>query len=143
MFAAIRILIGLVFLISGIEKTLSPYQNFLYVIQAYDLLPAWGEEWTARLFPWIELFVGLFLVFGLWTRTALKAALVMFAVFITVVGQALLRGIPLDQCGCFGQLVHVSPHWIIVLDSVLLLCTAFLLRHPKTIRFSLDQYFAR
>ena len=140
----LRIVIGLVFLVSGFEKVVSPYQNFLYVIQAYQLLPGWGQELTARLFPWMELFIGIFMVLGLWTQGAAKAVLLMLAVFITVVGQALLRGLPVDQCGCFGEMVHISPSKVIVLDSGLLLLTVFLLRYPsKTAQLSLDKFFAR
>ncbi len=141
MFVFLRIGIGLVFLVSGLEKTLSPYQNFLYAIQAYALLPGWAEEWTAKVFPWMELFAGLFLVLGLWTRHMLSAVMVFFAVFISVVGQALLRGIDIEHCGCFGQLIHVSARIVIVADSLMLLLTIILFRHlPKTDQFSLDRF---
>ena len=144
MFTLIRIAVGAVFLVSGVEKLLSPYQNFLYAIQAYQLLPGWAEDLTARVFPWIETFGGLFTLLGLWTSWALKSVLVMTTVFITVVGQALLRGIPIDQCGCFGELMHVPPQTIIVFDSVMLLFTMFLLRYPSKIsQLSLDRYFSK
>ena len=140
MFVFLRLLIGAVFLVSGLEKALSPYQNFLYAVQDYQVLPGWGEVAVARFFPWLELFVGVFVVLGLWTRLALKAALVMFGVFISVVGQALLRKLPLDQCGCFGQMIHVHPRTIIVFDSAMLLLTHFLLKYPaKTEKWSLDR----
>lgn len=142
MFFILRITIGLVFLVSGVEKALNPYQNFLYAIQAYELLPSWAERASAQIFPWLELCVGLLLVLGLWTRQALLAALVFFAIFISIVGQALWRGLDIDQCGCFGQLVHLQPHLVIVLDSIMLLMTFMLLRFlPQTRRFSLDQSF--
>jgi hypothetical protein len=137
----LRFCIGLIFVASGLEKVLSPYQNFMYVVQAYQILPGWTEMLVARVFPWVELFVGIFLVLGLWTRWAAKAALVMFAVFVTVVGQALLRGLPLDQCGCFGEWIHISPRIIIVIDSFMLLLTIWLLSNPsKMQRLSLDKY---
>ena len=144
MLVFLRIAIGLLFVISGGEKLLSPYQNFLYVIQAYELLPGWGEDLTARIFPWIEMFAGLFMLLGLWSSWAIKTAMLMSVGFITIVGQALLRGLPIDQCGCFGELIHISPRNIIVFDSGLLLLTAFLLRHPlKTNQFSLDQILTK
>lgn len=142
MFFILRILIGLVFVVSGLEKLISPYQNFLYVIQAYQVLPGWAEELTARLFPWAEFLAGLFALLGLWTAPALLAVMVMTAGFITIVGQALLRGLPIDQCGCFGELVHVPPQSIIVFDSLMLLLIVALLRYlPQTTRVSLDQSF--
>ena len=144
MLALVRILIGLVFLIAGLEKLLSPYQNFLYVIQAYQVLPAAGENLTARVFPWVELFAGLFTVLGLWTPWSLKANLVLNSIFITVVGQALLRGLDIDQCGCFGSLAHISLQQVLVLDSVLLLSIVYLLCHlSKANQFSLDRLFEK
>lgn len=144
MLAAIRIAIGLIFLVSGFEKAVAPYQNFLYIIQAYQALPAWQEVWVARLFPWFELLLGLFLTLGLWVPRALLYALMTFAIFIIVVGQALLRGLPLDQCGCFGELLHVPPQAIIVFDSALLLLTLFLLRYPQRAQlWSLDRHLEK
>lgn len=142
MLAGIRIIIGLFLLVSGIEKLISPYQNFLYAIEAYEVLPAWGEVLTARVMPWLELMVGLFVCLGLWTDWALKGALVVFASFVIVVTQALLRGLPIDQCGCFGAAIHIPPKVIVVIDSAVLLLTVLLLRKAAlTKKFSLDQSF--
>jgi len=144
MLAALRIIVGLVLLVSGAEKLLSPYQNFLYALQAYQMLPHGMEEAVARFLPWVELFTGLFTVLGLWTAWALRAAMVLFAGFVVVVGQALLRALPIDQCGCFGELVHLPPRAVLVFDSILLLVCVFLLRHlPKAMQWSLDRYYSK
>lgn len=140
MIVILRIFIGLIFLTSGFEKLISPYQNFLYVIQAYELFPSGMEKAAAFIVPWIELLVGLFLILGLWLEWSLKAALLVFACFIVIVGQALIRQLPLEACGCFGEWIHISPKNIIVFDSLMLLVTFYLLRHPSQVkRFSLDQ----
>lgn len=142
MLVIIRLLIGSLLLASGIQKAISPYQNFLYVIQGYQMLPSQLEMATAIILPWIELIVGLFMVLGLWLPWALKATGLLFAMFIVVVGQALLRGLPLDQCGCFGENIHISPPMILVVDSAVLLLTYVLTRNIiKTSRFSLDKKF--
>ncbi len=142
MFSVIRILLGLVFLVSGLEKVISPYQNFLYVLQSYQVLPGWAETIVARVFPWLELFVGLFVTLGLWCRAALGALMTMCAVFIATVGQALLRGLELDQCGCFGEWISIPPGQILIFDSALLLLAVLLLRYPsKTETFGLDSRF--
>jgi len=139
MFALVRILIGSVFLVSAFGKLLVSYQNFLYVIQAYQLLPSWGEVLTAQVFPWIELLVGVFVFLGLWTSWALRGAVVLFGIFVIVVGQALLRGLPLENCGCFGEWIHLKPQTVIVMDSLSLVVTAVLLRHlSSSKKFSLD-----
>ena len=142
MYPFLRIAIGSIFLVSSLGKLLSPYQNFLYVIQAYQVLPSGGEVLTAHIFPWIELMVGVFVLLGLWTPWALQGAVVLFGIFVVVVGQALLRGLPLENCGCFGAWIHLKPQMVIVMDSASLLLSFLLLRnisHAK--KFSLDFFF--
>ena len=142
MWVMLRVIIGAVFLVSSLGKLLSPYQNFQYVIEAYQLLPGWGEALAAQVFPWIELFVGLFVALGLWTVWGLRGALVLFGIFVVVVGQALVRGLPLENCGCFGELIHLKPQVVICMDSASLMLTALLLNNmPLVKKFSLDAYF--
>jgi uncharacterized membrane protein YphA (DoxX/SURF4 family) len=142
MWIVLRIAIGSIFIFSGLGKLLSPYQNFLYVVQAYQLLPAWGEVLTAQIFPWIEFFVGFFVLLGLWISWSLRGALVLFGIFVVVVGQALIRGLPLESCGCFGEWLHLKPQTVIIMDSISLLLTSLLVYNmSQTRRFSLDSYF--
>lgn len=143
MYPILRIIIGSIFLVSGLGKVLAPYQNFLYVIQAYQLLPSWGEVLTAQIFPWIELIVGIFIFLGLWTPWALRGAMILFGIFVVVVGQALIRGLSLENCGCFGSWIHLKPQVVIIMDSFSLLLTWLLLRKLSYVKkFSLDSYFA-
>jgi uncharacterized membrane protein YphA (DoxX/SURF4 family) len=142
MYVLVRIIIGSIFLVSGLGKLLSPNQNFLYVVQAYQLLPSWGELLTAQIVPWIELIVGVFVLLGLWTIWGLRGAMVLFGVFVVVVGQALIRNLPLESCGCFGEWIHLKSQTVIVMDSINLLLTLLLLRGLSlTKKFSLDSYF--
>jgi len=142
MWVLLRIAIGSIFIVSGLGKLLSPYQNFLYVIQAYQLLPSWGEGLAAQIFPWIELIIGIFVLLGLWTPWVLRGAAVLFGIFVVVVGQALIRGLPLESCGCFGDWIHLKTQTVIIMDSTSLLLTSLLLRNiAQTRKFSLDAYF--
>ena len=84
MWVILRIAIGSIFIVSGLGKLLGPYQNFLYAIQDYQLLPSWAEVLTAQIFPWIEFFVGIFVFSGLWTSWSLRGALVLFGIFVAV-----------------------------------------------------------
>ena len=144
MWIILRIAIGSIFIVSGLGKLLSPYQDFLYVIQAYQLLPSWAEVLTAMVFPWIEFFVGIFVVLGLWTSWSLRGALVLFGVFVVVVGLALIRGLPLESCGCFGEWIHLKLQTVIIMDSASLLLTLLLLYNiSQAKRCSLDSYFDR
>lgn len=139
-----RIAAGCLFIVSGFEKLISPYQNFLFVIQNYALLPPWGEEIVARGLPWVEFFLGIFLFLGLWLRWTLMGVMGMLLTFIGVVAQALVRHLPIDECGCFGELINFPLPIILIFDTVLLLMIGLLyVRKEQTAWLSLDQYCAR
>ncbi|MCH7681642.1 DoxX family membrane protein [candidate division KSB1 bacterium] len=139
-----RILIGCLFIVSGFEKLIGPYQNFLYIVQSYEFLPTLLEEMVARTLPWIELFLGVFLVVGLWLKWALRSIWVVIFLFILIVSQALLRKLPIDECGCFGGLISLPLYAVLIFDSTLFLLTGVLLKQEKRINiFSLDQYFRK
>ena len=144
MFVLVRILIGLVFVVSGAEKLVWPYQNFLYVIQGYQLLPSGLDEAVAHIFPWIEFLLGLFMVLGFWLPVTLRGVLTVLTTFILIVSQAIVRKLPLGECGCFGQLISFPLPVIVVMDSVFFALTflAFL-NLKKTEAFSLDGYFQK
>ncbi|MBI5150325.1 MAG: DoxX family membrane protein [Candidatus Omnitrophica bacterium] len=142
LFILLRLLVGTLLIVSGLEKLVSPYQNFLYVIQNYALLPPLLEELGARAWPWAEFFLGVFLVLGFWLRWVLRGVMATFAVFIFVVAQALVRHLPVNECGCFGDLISFPLPVVITFDTALLAVTGVLYyRLRETIRFSLDQYF--
>jgi hypothetical protein len=137
-----RVIIGLIFLVSGIEKLLGPYQNFLYVIEHYEILSAPFAKWAAIILPWIELFLGVFTLLGLWTKWMLRGDLVLFAAFILIVGQALIRKLPIGECGCFGELISIPPLAVLGMDITSFVVTVVLLRNlSKTESYSLDRYF--
>ena len=141
-FVVFRILIGLLFIVSGFEKLIGPYQNFLFIVQNYDMLPPWGEEFVARVFPWIEFLLGVFMMLGLWLPWAISGIMLMLFGFIVIVGQALIRGLPIDECGCFGELISFPLNAIIIFDSLLFILTRLLLnKREEAKKFSLDGYF--
>lgn len=143
-FVLSRIAIGALLCFSGGEKLLSHYQNFLYVIQGYQFLPMALEEAVARIFPWLEFIIGLFLLLGLWVSLALRAALAVFTGFIAIVGQALIRELPIKECGCFGEAISLPPQTVLLMDSFIwLLIVKLLLNTVRTSSFSLDQYFEK
>jgi len=143
-FVILRLVVGAVFLVSGFEKLMGPYQNFLYVIEGYDIFPMGQAEWIARILPWMEFLTGIFLVTGLWLTQSLGSALVLFGLFMAVVAQALIRGLDLSDCGCFGELLSFPLPVVFLMDSIFLVVTAMLLQKKKmTGSFSLDRYFEK
>ncbi len=140
----LRILIGGFFIAVGVDKLIEPYQNFLYVVQGYKLFPEMLEEMVARIFPWMELFLGLFLALGLWLKWTLRSFLLIVSAFILIIVQALIRRLPIEFCGCFGGLFSSEIHHTLLLDVFLWIFLSILLRGVEHTSFwSLDKYFLK
>jgi uncharacterized membrane protein YphA (DoxX/SURF4 family) len=141
---ALRFVMALIFVVSGFEKAVSPPENFLYLLQAYDFLPGALVRPAALVFPWIELAIGVFLTLGLWTRLALTGLLCMSGSLILVVGQAIMRRLPIESCGCFGDLVHLPLRGVIILDMAVFAGALYCSLNIAAVRrFSLDNLFDR
>ena len=113
------------------------------MVQAYQLFPSWGEVIVARVVPWVELLLGAFAALGLWIPWILRGIQWLFFGFIIILGQGLIRNLPLSDCGCFGEMLHLPPQLTIVMDSLFWLVVFFLRRYvAKTEAVSLDRYFS-
>jgi len=135
--------VGCLFVFSGLEKLLGPYQNFLFVVETYDVVNTPLEMFTARVLPWVELLFGAFVLCGLWLRVSLTVVMCMSVTFMIVVGQAILRKLPITDCGCFGESFSPPLEFIILFDAGLFILALILLKKINlTSRFSLDQYYS-
>ncbi len=142
-FVILRVCIGVVFIVSGVEKLLSPLENIVFVVQGYDLLHhAVLERALAFCLPWAELLTGVFLIVGLWLRLAVLVTGLMSLMFAVAVSQAMWRGLPITDCGCFGDLAHF-PLWVTLVVDLTLLTGAVLLWKGMAAarRWSMDRLF--
>ncbi|TPW20941.1 MAG: hypothetical protein FD126_1191 [Elusimicrobia bacterium] len=119
--AAARTLVGLILLASGVHKLFGAPEEFAAVIEKYMILGSEGAIMAAaRAMPLAEVLLGLALVLGWRVREATAGAASLFGIFFLALLSTKLRGIPLEDCGCFGKGVHLAPHWTMALDSVLI-----------------------
>lgn len=99
--AVLRCFIGLVLLATGAGKVLD-LRGFAEVLRSYEAVPdSWLPPLAAAV-PAVELLLGLWLVSG---RRLAAASLVSCAVHLAYAAwsaAALLRGLRLSNCGCFG-----------------------------------------
>src|SRR5438552_2684331 len=104
----VRIVLGGVLIFAAYSKLRQPWLLFAMSIDSYQILPEWAVLSVARTLPWLELVLGVLLVFGVWPRyiTALTAAL--FTLFFAAMIAAYSRGLGID-CGCFGVGEALSP----------------------------------
>lgn len=100
---AARLAVAGIFIYAGTIKLLAPAEEFAYAIETYKVTGPALSLWAAYLMPWLELYAGLLLAAGIFTRfnAALCGALLLF--FELLLGQAWLRGLPVTSCGCFGS----------------------------------------
>jgi hypothetical protein len=125
-----RIVLGLVFLIYGLDKIPQP-DDFALAIANYKLLPEVFVNLLAVVLPWVEVLCGLLLIFGQWVRSAALLSTAMLVVFVTAVSISLLRGLDIS-CGCFntdggrkiGTKLLVEDILLLVMSAVLVLKSA-------------------
>jgi uncharacterized membrane protein YphA (DoxX/SURF4 family) len=126
----VQIALGAIFVVAALPKIADP-PSFAHMIYNYRLVPSGLVNFAAIAMPWVELFTGLALILGVWTkpaRTIIAALLVTFMIAISI---NLLRGNAID-CGCFDTSAANKTHeerirdmWIVLLrDSGMLLMAA-------------------
>jgi|GEM_PF-4971278 len=94
------VLLGLVFLASGLGKAAYPYQ-FLRAVEAYRLISTHTALYVALILPSVELLVGLCLLSGVVRGGAFLCAAGMGGLFVFVNASVILRNMVIP-CGCFG-----------------------------------------
>jgi len=118
-----RILLGLLFVFSGITKGVDPVGTEYRIV---DYFIAYGTEWAFPLAPALsvilnasEFVLGLMLLFNVKIRLSLWLALLMMIFFtITTINDALYNPVP--DCGCFGDAFTIS-NWQTFYKNLLIL----------------------
>lgn len=100
-----RLVLGFVFLVSGLAKIADPVR-FLFTLRQFRLLPGMAESFLAVYLPWLEFILGLCLLLGILSRTSSLLLAGLNAAFIFALGTVIARGIEVD-CGCFGLLADM------------------------------------
>ncbi|MBI3621693.1 MAG: DoxX family membrane protein [Nitrospirae bacterium] len=140
---AARVILGGVFAVSGTVKLIEPVENFMAAIHAYDLLPVWMERPLAVTLPWVEMGSGVLLVLGLLTRASVMIVALQLAVFTVALGSTLLRGISLEDCGCFGALGFKESNTVAFVRNLVLLALAARLGMERAPSWALDRWLQR
>ena len=96
-----RLILGIIFIYASYHKILDP-EAFSKNIHNYHITDnfVWVENLVALILPWLELIVGIFLIFGVFLEGATSITISMLIFFIILLSQAVFRGIDV-HCGCF------------------------------------------
>tara|TARA_Y100001970_G_scaffold261187_1_gene344047 strand:+ start:567 stop:1010 length:444 start_codon:yes stop_codon:yes gene_type:complete len=123
-----RILIGSVFIYASYDKILDPGQ-FARNISNYHIVPFGLENTVAIILPWLELIIGLGIIFGLFINANVMISGGLLIVFISMIIQAILRGFNID-CGC-GLKEGEMVGWSKVIENTLFLGVCYIIYHSK------------
>jgi uncharacterized membrane protein YphA (DoxX/SURF4 family) len=122
-FILLRLFLGAIFVYASVDKILRP-SAFAEIIYNYQVLPEALINLASVILPWLELLLGLLLIFGFWLPGAVLIANSLFLVFFATLIFNSARGLDID-CGCFSVSTADSPGghmlWYLLRDSFFLL----------------------
>lgn len=122
---SVRLVLGLVFILSGFVKAIDPFGFALKTeayLQEWNMIPAVTAGWIAVLLPAIELWLGVMLCLGVWKRWVSMGVATLMVGFTALT--AWLTFYPyagIQECGCFGDAVELSHEMSFYKNVVLLL----------------------
>ncbi len=122
---AARIVVGLVFLLYGLDK-IAHADDFARAIANYRLLPEVLVNLVAVTLPWVECVCGLLLLAGQWVRSAALVSAFLMGVFVVAVSITLVRGLDIS-CGCLNAEAGRRVGLKLLVEDLLLLGAAAVL----------------
>ncbi len=96
----LRLFLGGIFIYASLDKIAHP-APFAEAVYNYQILPDGLINITAIALPWLELFLGLCLFFGIWVPGAVLTANLLLLVFFAALAFNAYRGLNI-HCGCFS-----------------------------------------
>ena len=137
-----RIILGVVFIYASYHKILDPvsFSDNIHNFHTTDNF-VWTENLAALIIPWLELIVGVFLIFGVFLEGATSITIGLYIFFIIILSQAVYRGIDV-HCGCFKTesdagvtdlRFELIKH---IIENIVLLGMAFIIQMRDKFTFS-------
>ena len=123
-----RLLVGLVFIIASYDKIIATAQ-FARDISNYHIIPFGLENLIAIILPWIELFLGLGIVIGIFIDGSSFLSGTLLVLFILLIFQAMLRGFNIE-CGC-GLKEGEMVGWSKIIENIILLGASYIIFFAK------------
>lgn len=140
-YALSGIIPGAVLSYAGYTKLMAASEEFAFSIEAYKVISGQTALIVATFFPWFEIYLGVFLILGIFRKQSLITAMSIFILFELLLAQAALRGLEIKDCGCFGS-AHSNSLPVEMLLNIVWLGLLFIC-YKKGGFFSLDNFFER
>ena len=141
-----RIIVGSIFLISGLAKISDPVR-FMSTLWNFRLFPEIIVPFTSIYLPWLEFILGLLIITGLLYRTGSLMLACLNIVFTLAILSVIIRGIEID-CGCFGLLADMlkipdmADMKAVIRNLLFIGMSIYIFRAKRTV-FSLENYLKK
>lgn len=122
-----KLIMAGIFIYASIDKIAQP-AAFAKDVYNYQILPDSLVNLTALVMPWLELFLGLCLLAGIWLPGAVLTINGLLVVFLAALLFNLARGLDVN-CGCFStgaDAAAMSTTYYLIRDIAFLAIGAFL-----------------
>lgn len=134
---ASRIVLGLVFVISGLLKAVDPMGGAIKVGEYFGSILGSKFLWISHTFLplsvllcMVEFLLGAFLLMGIYRRIASRMTFVMM-VFMTIVTIYISITDSVGDCGCFGDLIKLTNVQSLIKNIILLPMSYFVMRYAR------------
>lgn len=114
----LRLIIGLIFTISGFSKFIS-FEKFLITVHQFNILPVWFVVYFAIILPSVECISGLCFIFGLFIKKMGWLLFSLTIIFLLAIIINIIRENFID-CGCFGNLIISQVGWNLIFRDILI-----------------------
>ncbi|MCM3444138.1 MauE/DoxX family redox-associated membrane protein (plasmid) [Metabacillus halosaccharovorans] len=120
-----RIILGIVFLSTGIYKFKNVNEHFL-ALKQYKLIPTKWIQVFGYTGMITEVVIGLVLIFGIFVEVAAITSILLLFVFSLVISINIIKGRDTINCGCGGVLGNHTISWAIVIRNCFLILMCLL-----------------
>ena len=126
--AYLRFIVGAYFIYASLDKIQDPY-SFARIIESYHFSSSLGlsflDTFLALILPWLEFFIGTFLIAGIFIDEVINVIILLLCFFLVMLFQAYAQGLDIS-CGCTSEGNSIGE--AIIKDFILLfacLCIKF------------------
>ena len=91
---------GILLIYASVDKIMHPH-GFAVMVENYRVFGKDLSLLTAVFVPYLEAVVGILLIIGVWLEASAFINMMLFLVFLILIGQAYIRGLDIS-CGCFA-----------------------------------------
>lgn len=128
----LRLTLGAITIIAAVPKLLDIEKNSVYLVYSYEVFPIYPVNFARFLgvvVPYLELLIGLALIFGILTRLSAAGWGIISLVYVSVKLDIIFIQHRITPCGCFGGLLpHLLVNQSIWIDVFsILFCTQIIM----------------